>query len=67
MLRFLDEELASADADWKFVVGHHPAYCGGGHRGSGQIRDLVMPILEEHGVDMFVMGHDHNLQVMICM
>ena len=65
MLRFLDEELGASNADWKIVVGHHPAYSGGRHEGSSTIRDEVMPILIDHNVDFYIMGHDHNLQVTI--
>ena len=26
MLEWLEEELATSEADWKFVVGHRPIY-----------------------------------------
>ena len=61
----MDNELGASNADWKFVVGHHPPYTGGGHSGSSTIRNRVMPILQQNNVDIFLLGHDHNAQVTV--
>jgi tartrate-resistant acid phosphatase type 5 len=59
---WLDKELERCDADWKIVVGHHPVFSGGEHGSTkGLIRHLK-PILDRHDVQIYLNGHDHDLQ-----
>ena len=61
-MRWLDSALASSTAPWKLAFGHHPIYSGGEH---GDGKDLIanlLPIFQKHGVQMYVFGHDHDLQ-----
>ena len=62
-LAWLDRTLAESDAPWKIVVGHHPIYVGS-VRYSDNLRlvESLVPLLEKHGVQMYLAGHDHNLQ-----
>lgn len=62
-LRWLDSTLAASDAAWKLVFGHHPVYVASSRYEDNPylISDLV-PILERHGVQAYIAGHDHNLQ-----
>jgi predicted phosphodiesterase len=61
-LRFLDEELAASDATWKIVALHHPPYSAGYQGSVEELRDTVVPILERHGVQLVLSGHDHDYQ-----
>ncbi|HTW34209.1 MAG TPA: tartrate-resistant acid phosphatase type 5 family protein [Rhizomicrobium sp.] len=74
-LAWLDAKLAASRADWKIVVGHHPIYSGKLPKGvpahgedgnrTGGSPDLIArldPILQRHGVALYLNGHDHDLQ-----
>ena len=64
ILDTLQRELKKADAsgDWKIVFAHYPAFSGGHYDGWKSTRDRVLPILKEHNVDLYITGHDHNMQ-----
>ncbi|HUO22124.1 MAG TPA: tartrate-resistant acid phosphatase type 5 family protein [Caulobacteraceae bacterium] len=75
-LRWFEQALGESQADWKIVVGHHPVYSGGrpgastvddnkGESTPGGSPDLIAaldPILQRHGVPLYLNGHDHDLQ-----
>jgi tartrate-resistant acid phosphatase type 5 len=62
-LRWLDSALAASTAQWKIVFGHHPVYSASPKHGNTTelVRDLK-PLLEKYHVQVYVAGHDHNLQ-----
>jgi acid phosphatase len=62
-LRWLDSALAASTAQWKLVFGHHPVYSASPKHGNTKelIRDLK-PLLEKYHAQVYVAGHDHNLQ-----
>ncbi len=60
-IAWLRDELRGSTAPWKIVVGHHPIYSGG-HGDSAELVAQVAPLLEAHGVQVYINGHDHNLQ-----
>ena len=60
-LTWLDQALAGSTAPWKVVVGHHPVYSGG-HGDSPYLIEALVPMLEAHGVQLYINGHDHSLQ-----
>ena len=63
MIRLLESELSNADkSDWKIVFGHYPCHSGGHYGGFDSIREKVLPIMKKYNVDMYLAGHDHNLQ-----
>ena len=62
LLDTLDHELGKEDSDWKIVFAHYPCYSAGGYPGFDSVRTKVLPIMEKHNVDIYVTGHDHNLQ-----
>lgn len=60
--RWLEEQLAGPRARFTVVAGHHPLYSNGSH---GDTKTLVKawgPLFEEHGVHLYLCGHDHDLQ-----
>ena len=60
---WLDNLLASSTAYWKIVFGHRPIYSSGDYGPiQGSNWDNLRPILEQNNVDIFLCGHDHNLQ-----
>lgn len=58
---WLRDELRGSTARWKIVVGHHPIYSGD-HGDSAELVDQIAPLLEAYGVQVYINGHDHNLQ-----
>lgn len=61
-LAWLDAALAKSDAAWKIVVGHHTIRSGGSEHGeTPEMVDLVLPILQRRGVQVYLNGHEHDL------
>lgn len=61
-LDWLDEGLSRSRATWKVVVGHHTIFSGGHHGNTAELQEDVRPLLERHGVQAYINGHDHDLQ-----
>ena len=64
MLKWLREDLAATTKDWIIAYWHHPPYSMGTDRSDSmsimtEMRENVLPILEEHGVDLVLGGHSH--------
>jgi acid phosphatase len=60
-IAWLRDALARSPAPWKIVVGHHPIYSGA-HGDSPVLIARVAPLLEAFGVQVYLHGHDHDLQ-----
>jgi acid phosphatase len=66
-LAWLDKSLAGSTAKWKIVIGHHPIYTALNDY-EGEDHDLpdliarVNPVLQKHGIRIYICGHDHLLQ-----
>jgi len=60
--QWLQQDLQASSKTWKFAVFHHPAYQAyPDNKGIDQsIRDNWVPILEQNGVDMVFVGHQHE-------
>lgn len=61
-LGWLDEILGDSDATWKVVALHHPPYSSGYQGSSMEARRLVSPIVERHGVQLVLSGHEHDYE-----
>lgn len=61
---WLRETLSNSDADYRIVVGHHPVLTGGQHEVDGRIRRVLAPIFQEFAIDLYLSGHDHDLQLL---
>jgi 3',5'-cyclic AMP phosphodiesterase CpdA len=68
MLRWLEEDLIGSHQPWLIAVFHHPPYTHGSHNSDSRgdsggrmfdVRENVLPILEQAGVDLALSGHSH--------
>jgi calcineurin-like phosphoesterase family protein len=59
---YIESDLGSTDARWKFVVYHHPAFNVGQEHYTEQHMRVLSPIFEAHHVDFVLSGHEHNYQ-----
>lgn len=59
---WLEQDLAASEADFTVVMLHHPFWTSGEKRSEEAVRRVVAPVLEREGVDLVLMGHDHNYQ-----
>lgn len=59
---WLDGVLASNPNRWSMVLIHQPFYSPRGEERNNRhkvLRDELMPVMERHGVDLVLQGHDH--------
>ena len=59
---WVENDLSSTDAPWKFVVYHHPAFNVGNEHFAEQHMRVLSPLFEKHGVAVVFSGHEHNYQ-----
>ena len=57
---WLDARLSESDAKWRIVSMHHPIFSSGRGRDSADRRAALLPVLNKHGVDLVLQGHDHT-------
>ena len=67
MLTWLEADLASTSQDWIIAYWHHPPYSKGSHDSDTetslqQMRENVVPILDDYGVDLTFSGHSHSYE-----
>jgi hypothetical protein len=67
MLSWLLDDLALTQAQWIVAFWHHPPYSKGSHDSDvdGKLiamREDVLPILEDWGVDLVLSGHSHSYE-----
>ena len=57
---WLEQDLAATDRMWKVVYFHQPIYSSGDH-GSNEDghNPYLIPIFDNHDVDLVITGHDH--------
>ena len=64
MLTWLEADLAATAQDWLVAYWHHAPYSKGSHDSDTEtrlveMRENVVPILEDYGVDLVFTGHSH--------
>ena len=60
---WLEAALKKSTAQWKIVCAHHPIYsCSGRHGDTPSLVAQVEPLLEKYGVQVYLNGHEHDLQ-----
>lgn len=67
MARWLRADLEAANADWLVAFWHHPPYTKGSHDSDKEkdlieMRQHIMPIIEQGGVDVVLTGHSHSYE-----
>jgi hypothetical protein len=67
MASWLAADLASTAQDWIIAYWHQPPYSKGGHDSDTELRmvemrENIVPILDDHGVDLTFAGHSHNYE-----
>jgi len=67
MVQWLQNDLAAADAGWVIVYFNHGPYSAGPHDSDTDskmtsMREVVMPVLEQYGVDLVLGGYSHNYE-----
>ncbi len=62
-LQWFEKTLAASTAQWKLVMGHHPAYSSGlAHGNQPEIIEHILPLLQKYKVQAYFAGHDHDLE-----
>lgn len=57
---WLEKVLSDPDRPkWTIVTFHHPIFSAAKERDNPRIRNEWRPVLEKHGVDLVLQGHDH--------
>jgi hypothetical protein len=65
MLAWLDRDLAGTSRKWRIAFFHHAIFAHGEHGTHGDLRQnrtmrqRLAPILQRHGVQLVMFGHDH--------
>jgi acid phosphatase type 7 len=59
---WLDQDLTASELPWTIVYLHRPPYSSGHHGSDGALRAKLSPVLEKHGVQLLLAGHDHNYE-----
>lgn len=68
MLNWLQRDLALTKQPWIIALLHHPPYTRGSHNSDDdgdsrgrmrRVRENVLPLLEQGGVDLALFGHSH--------
>jgi hypothetical protein len=65
MLAWLDRDLRATKRKWRIALFHHAIFAHGEHGTYGDIgqnrtmRQRLAPILQRHGVQLVLFGHDH--------
>lgn len=62
MIDWLRDDLARSDADWKIAFFHHPPFSSSARSANRLVRNVILPVLEEGGVDLVLVGHDHHYE-----
>ncbi len=58
---WLRKNLSASSQKWKVAMFHRPAYHTEDGRGPELVTKYLAPVLEELGVDLVLVGHDHAL------
>jgi 3',5'-cyclic AMP phosphodiesterase CpdA len=57
---WLDAQLEASTARWTVATFHHPIFSSGSDRDNPRQRGALLPVLQKHGVDLVLQGHDHT-------
>ncbi|ARU40521.1 hypothetical protein CCB80_04950 [Armatimonadetes bacterium Uphvl-Ar1] len=57
---WLDKTLSETKANWTILTFHYPMYSTAKGRDNKALRELWLPIILKHKVDLVLQGHDHS-------
>jgi len=57
---WMEEQLKSTKATWKFAMYHHPAYSSAPKRDNVDVREKWGSLFDQYHLDMALQGHDHG-------
>lgn len=60
IIDWFDSTLEDNPNKWSIVFTHYPIYSCSSGRDNEKYRNILRPILEKHGVDLVLQGHDHT-------
>lgn len=61
-LEFLQRELVRANEPWVVVMSHFPIRSASRQYDRADLMLELLPVLQSHGVDLYLAGHDHTYQ-----
>ena len=61
-LPWLEQELSRSNAPWKVVFGHHQIYSSGAYGVNQPFVEVLTPMLQKYGVQLWINGHDHHYE-----
>src|SRR5205809_3088326 len=62
-LAWIKSELSKPrKSKWLIAVAHHPFFSNGDHGDNGVLRNARQPLFEKAKLDLYLCGHDHDLQ-----
>lgn len=66
-LQWFKADLKASDKFWTVLINHFPIYSDGDYNSDNdlvlvQLREMLAPIIDEHGIDLSISGHDHSYQ-----
>lgn len=59
---WLEKEMATSKATWRFVFFHHAPYSSSGHGENAKMRDTMVPFFARSKIDIVFAGHDHSYE-----
>jgi predicted MPP superfamily phosphohydrolase len=65
MLEWVENDLAQTRKFWRIVFFHHPPFAAGPNENDPMCvlaRERIVPLLERHGVQLVLSGHEHSYQ-----
>ncbi len=57
---WLDKILAENPNRWTILTFHHPIFSSARGRDNAELRAAWQPVIDRHGVDLVLQGHDHT-------
>ena len=57
---WLDGVLADNPHQWTVLTFHHPVFSAARGRDNVKLRELWLPVIDRHQVDLVLQGHDHT-------
>lgn len=58
-LNWIENDLASTQKPWKFVILHEPGWSAGGHSNNTNVKTYIQPLCEKYNVAIVFAGHNH--------